>query len=254
MPGRRDRHARDHDPKRIGTLVDRLELMFAWYKGMVDERTGRLLYLYDPENDVATGDGEPIRDIAAVWDVEVVSAFLGRDDLRDLIRRSLDHFGQLVVERDGYAMVAPRGEPSSIAHSAFLALALARSRLPDTVRRLTQITDGILRQQREDASFKISSAPSSSSSMTESSRAASTIVWRAGPNSRHASRLPAGSKGSPMRTRSRSRLRIAGRPTTGDVSGPRSASSSAHSGRPAAPSASGVASGARSRIVSSGST
>jgi hypothetical protein len=48
---------------------------------MVDERTGRLLYLYDPENDMTIGDGESIRDIAAVWDVEVLGAFLGRDDL-----------------------------------------------------------------------------------------------------------------------------------------------------------------------------
>jgi hypothetical protein len=34
---------------------------------------------------------EPIRDIAAVWDVEVLSAFLERDDLSELIRRSLAH-------------------------------------------------------------------------------------------------------------------------------------------------------------------
>jgi hypothetical protein len=129
--------------------------MFEWYKGMVDERTGRLLYLYDPENETATGDGEPIRDIAAVWDVEVVSAFLGRDDLRDLIRRSLEHFQQRIVARDGYAIVAPGGEPSSIAHSAFLALALAHSELPGKVPQLTPLTEGILRQQREDGSFRI---------------------------------------------------------------------------------------------------
>jgi hypothetical protein len=83
-----------HNQKRTGTLVDRLELMFEWYKGMVDERTGRLLYTYDPETGLAVGDGEPIRDIAAVWDVEVLSAFLSRDDLLNLIRRSLDHFEQ----------------------------------------------------------------------------------------------------------------------------------------------------------------
>jgi hypothetical protein len=77
---------------------------------MVDESTGRLLYLYDPENDVAIGDCEPIRDLAAIWDVEVLSAFLGRDDLRRMIRRSLGHFGRLIVERDGHAIVAPRGD------------------------------------------------------------------------------------------------------------------------------------------------
>ncbi len=136
-------------------LRERLRLMFDWFNGMVDARTGRLLYLYDPENDVTIGDGEPIRDIAAIWDVEVLSAFLGRDDLRPLVRRSLDDFARLIVERDGYAIVAPRGTQSSIAHSAFLALALARSELPDKIRRLVPLVDGILRQQRKDGSYKI---------------------------------------------------------------------------------------------------
>jgi hypothetical protein len=129
--------------------------MFDWYKGMVDESTGRLLYLYDPGDGLTIGDGEPIRDIAAIWDVEVLSAFLERDDLQPLIRRSLDHFGRLIVERDGYAIVAPRGKPSSIAHSAFLALALSRSEFTDKVQRLAPLIDGILRQQRKDGSYKI---------------------------------------------------------------------------------------------------
>ena len=141
--------------KSAGMLGDRLRLMFEWYKGMVDEHTGRLLYLYDPEHDVTIGDGEPIRDIAAIWDVEVLSAFLGRDDLQPMIWRSLDHFGRLIVTRDEYAIVATREEPSSIAHSAFLALALARSELPDKVRRLAPLIDGMLRQQREDGSYRV---------------------------------------------------------------------------------------------------
>jgi hypothetical protein len=155
MTGHGQPHTERHDEKPAGVLGERLRLMFEWYKGMVDERTGRLLYLYDPESETATGNGEPIRDIAAVWDVEVLSACLGRNDLRDLIRRSLDHFGQRIVERDGYAIVAPGVEPSSIAHSAFLALALARSDLTDKVRLLTSLVNGILRQQREDGSYKI---------------------------------------------------------------------------------------------------
>jgi hypothetical protein len=155
MPGQQERHIRDYNPKRTGTLVDRLELMFEWYKGMVDETTGRLLYSYDPETGRAIGDGEPIRDIAAVWDAEVLSAFLGRNDLRDLIRRSIGHLDQRVIARDGYAIVAPGGESSSIAHSAFLALALVRSDLPDKVQRLTPLANGILRQQRENGSYKI---------------------------------------------------------------------------------------------------
>jgi hypothetical protein len=122
---------------------------------MVDEASGRLLYTYDPVTDVATSDGELIRDIAAVWDVEVLSAFLGRDDLRDLIRRSLDHLEQRLVPCDGYKIVAPGGESSSIAHSAFMALALARSDLPDKIQRFTPLVDGIVTQQRKDGSYKI---------------------------------------------------------------------------------------------------
>lgn len=155
MSAQRDRHLRSLKPKRVGTLVDRLELMFDWYKGMIDQATGRLLYSYEPETGLAIGDGEPIRDIAAVWDAEVLSAFLGRNDLRDLIRRSLAHFDERVIARDGYAIVAPGGESSSIAHSAFLALALVRSDLPDRVQRLTPLANGILRQQRENGSYKI---------------------------------------------------------------------------------------------------
>ena len=36
----------------LGCSAIELGLIFDWYKGMVDESTGRLLYLYDPENDV----------------------------------------------------------------------------------------------------------------------------------------------------------------------------------------------------------
>ena len=100
MTGQRHPHAQVHDDKPAGMLGDELRLMFDWYKSMVDESTGRLLYLYDPENNVTIGDGKLIRDIAAIWDVEVLSAFLGRDDLRPLLRRSLDYFRRLIVERD----------------------------------------------------------------------------------------------------------------------------------------------------------
>ncbi len=148
-------HTQVHGVKPAGMLGERLRLMFDWYKGMVDENTGRLLYLYDPENDVTIGDGEPIRDIAAVWDVEVLSTFLGRGDLGPLIRRSLDYFTRLVAERDDYAIVAPGGEQSSIAHSAFMALALSRSELPDKIKRLRPLIEGIMRQQRKDGSYKI---------------------------------------------------------------------------------------------------
>jgi hypothetical protein len=155
MTGQPDPRTRVHDEKHAGMLGDRLRLIFDWYKGMVDKRTGRLLYLYDPKKGSTVVDGELIRDIGSIWDVEVLSAFLGRDDLRPLIRRSLDYFSRLIIECGEYAIVEATGGPSSIAHSAFLALALCRSELPDKIQRLVPLTNGILRQQREDGSYKI---------------------------------------------------------------------------------------------------
>ena len=154
MTGQRDPRSQVRE-KTTGMLGDRLRLIFEWYKGMVDKSTNRLLYLYDPERDVTIGDGEPIRDIAAIWDVEVLSALLARDDFRSLIQGSLDYFGRLIVERDEYAIVAPRGTQSSIAHSAFMALALSRSGFIDKIQRLAPLIDGILHQQRKDGSYRI---------------------------------------------------------------------------------------------------
>lgn len=150
-----NQHIQVFDDKPPGMLGHRLQLIFEWYKGMVDESSGRLLYLYDPENDTVVGDGESIRDIASIWDIEVLGAFLGRDDLRSLVNRSLRHFCRLIIERDEYAIVAPVGEQSSIAHNAFLALALSCSDLPGKTRQLAPLIDGILHQQREDGSYKI---------------------------------------------------------------------------------------------------
>ena len=151
----RNLHAPNQEPSCTGILSDRLRFMFDWYKGMVDENTGRLLYFYNPQTDVRIGDGEPIRDIAAIWDIEVLSAFLRREDLRPVIRRSLDHFEQFIVARDGYAIVAPQGELSSIAHSAFLTLALIHSESTESMRRWIPLIAGILRQQRQNGSYRV---------------------------------------------------------------------------------------------------
>ena len=154
MPGTRDPHS--PAPRAMGTLANRLESIFDWYKGMVDPHTGRLIYLYEPEHDLAISDeGESIRDIAAVWNVELLSAFLGRNDLADLIQRTLAHVNEKVIPSDGHAIMVPTKAASSIAYSAFLTLALAHSDLPGKVARLTPLADGILHQQRPDGSYKV---------------------------------------------------------------------------------------------------
>jgi hypothetical protein len=67
-----------------------------------------------------------------VWDVAVLGEWLNQHELRPLIERSLRHYGDYLVQRDGCQILDPRrlGEPSSIAHSAFLILALLHAPPP----------------------------------------------------------------------------------------------------------------------------
>ncbi|HEY7193649.1 MAG TPA: hypothetical protein VH439_07905 [Gemmatimonadales bacterium] len=139
------------------SLTERLRLMFEWYEGMISPRTGRLLYSYEPGNETSSADGSPIRDIAAIWDVELLSRFVGRSELLPLLERSLRHYAGYLVSRDGALVLDPQrlGEPSGIAHSAFMVLALLSSSLPEREVKITGLADGIVRQQRPDGSYRI---------------------------------------------------------------------------------------------------
>jgi len=135
-------------------LTERLALVFEWYRGMVSPETGRLAYAYRPEEDATIVDGNPIRDIAAIWDLALLSKFLARSELRPVIERSLDHYTSLLVRHGPAWILDPQrlGEPSSIAHSAFLALARLAS---DHSERVVDLVDAIVGQQRNDGSYRI---------------------------------------------------------------------------------------------------
>jgi poly-gamma-glutamate synthesis protein (capsule biosynthesis protein) len=139
------------------TLCERLGFMLDWYGGMITERTGRLAYTYDPETDVATADGSPIRDIASIWDVELLSRFLARSDLLPLVERSLTHYAGDLVRHDGALILDSDrlGEPSGIAHSAFMILALLHADHAGREATAVALAEGILRQQRHDGSYKV---------------------------------------------------------------------------------------------------
>jgi hypothetical protein len=124
---------------------------------MVNRHTGRLEYLYVPQTDRFVRENCPIREIASLWNVAVLGAFLGRDELRPVVETSLRHHCEYLVELDGGLILAPNhlGEPSSIAHSAFLLLALLHAPSPLDARRIAGLAEGILRQQRPDGSYKI---------------------------------------------------------------------------------------------------
>jgi hypothetical protein len=138
-------------------LSRRLELVFEWYLGMVNERTGFLEYLYVPGTDSFVREQSPIRDIASVWDAALVSAFVKRDDLAGMIERSLAKYCGQLVSHEGSLVLDRRrlGEPSSIAHSAFLILALLHAPPPRKTREIAALADGILRQQRPDGSYNV---------------------------------------------------------------------------------------------------
>ncbi len=144
-----------------GSLQDRLSLIVEWYKGMVSENTGRPLYLYDPEANVAVANGSPIRDIASVWDMEIVSEFLNRRDLESVIERSLEYYSRYLARRDGYLILDPKFlvEPPCIAHSAFMLLSFIHSRRPDRLEKARLLAEGIVAQQRQDGSYKIFFGP-----------------------------------------------------------------------------------------------
>jgi hypothetical protein len=92
-----------------------------------------------------------------VWDVERLGRFLNRRELLPLVERSLRHYDDYFVEREGCLIVDPGrlAEPSSIAHSAFMILALTGAQPPRETRQITALADGILRQQRPDGSYKV---------------------------------------------------------------------------------------------------
>jgi hypothetical protein len=92
-----------------------------------------------------------------VWDVERLGRFLNRRELLPLVEKSLRHHEDYLVEHEGRLIVDPvrLAEPSSIAHSAFMILALTGVTPPGKTRQITALAEGILRQQRPNGSYKV---------------------------------------------------------------------------------------------------
>lgn len=137
-------------------LQQRLGLAYAWYQGMVNPSTEMFEYTYVPETDTYIRARSPIRDIASIWNAEILSRFLSRQGLQRTIERSLRHYCDCLVDRDGYMIVDPErlGEPSSIAHSAFLILAALHAPRREA-KVASALAEGILQQQRPDGSYKV---------------------------------------------------------------------------------------------------
>lgn len=129
----------------------------------------RLHYAFNP----ATGRHEdrwcPIRDVGTAGDLAVLQRRLGSTaEFEPVIAATLQHYcGMLVRHAEGGAepwchLPAGRqglGEPSSVAHSSMLLLALAAwGAHPDATQRrrlMAELAAGILRQQRPGGAFRI---------------------------------------------------------------------------------------------------
>lgn len=152
---------RSASPASIGPtahlLRRRLELAYAWYQGMVERRSGTLEYLYLPQTDSFVREHSPIRDIASVWDVELLGDLLGRGEMNDVAGRSIERYvGYLTPYHGGLVLSSDRlGEPSSIAHNAFLTLALLHATAPRDVDRVAKLARAIIAQQRLDGSYRV---------------------------------------------------------------------------------------------------
>jgi hypothetical protein len=138
-------------------LNQRLNLIHRWYKNMIHPTTGMLEDTYVPETNRYIRKKCPIREIAAVWQLELTERFLGSYELIPVIQKSLGHYEESLIERDGYLILdsSRLNEPSSVAHSAFMILALLYSPLPFELQQISGLADGILHQQRPDGSYKI---------------------------------------------------------------------------------------------------
>ncbi|HKQ78029.1 MAG TPA: hypothetical protein VJ810_30305 [Blastocatellia bacterium] len=143
--------------KTAEVLRQRLEMIYQWHGGMLNPDTGMLEYLYFPQTGAFVRERCPIREIASVWDVERVGRFLNRRELLSLIEKSLRYYDDYLMEREGYLILDPGRleEPSSIAHSAFMILALTGAPPPLKTRQIAALADGILRQQRQNGSYKV---------------------------------------------------------------------------------------------------
>jgi len=145
-------------PPKSNVLLDRLQMLYQWYTGMVSHSHGRLEYSYSP-----IGDPEPpvcvIRDIGAIWELELLSHFLDKPELNDVVEHSLDYFTKALIPlppADG-VFLNPRflGEPSTIAHSAMLLLSLVWDNVRRHITITTKVANALLFQQRADGSFKV---------------------------------------------------------------------------------------------------
>ena len=144
------------DPKdiTINLIHDRISLAKSWFLNNIDERTGRMQYMYLPSSDEYSTDNNHIRQIATVWSIAQLKGFLNDSSLETLINDSLDYYLNHILDMGDFCFVRV-DDPVNIANSAFLILALLHTPdYPDNERWMERLAKGILSLQLSDGSYK----------------------------------------------------------------------------------------------------
>jgi len=141
-------------------ISERLKLAENWFLNNVNEATGILEYEYYPHSDAYSEKiGSNLRIVAALWAMSSLKNHLGDDSsLTALIYRMTDYYLSL-SECEGMgeskSCYIKKIDSGKIALNAFLILSLMENdRYPDSIAIMESLAEGILRQQREDGSFK----------------------------------------------------------------------------------------------------
>ena len=126
---------------------------YSWF-GKNTRNDGLLEYLYYPSADEYAKDDNDIRRLAATWGQTELMNFLGRDDARDSVAATLDHYLQYQKEGGG-GIYLDIGGSANIANNAFMIMALINT--PDYANRdelLRQLAAAIINAQQKDGSYQ----------------------------------------------------------------------------------------------------
>lgn len=125
-----------------------------WFLNNVDPATNLLEYEYYPYKDeYAEDDNNHTRQLATLWALTELRAFLKTEALDGLIRQTTDYYVSRERVDGGHSYVAAEKDPQ-IGLNAFLIMALLNIELPGKEQVLKRLAQGIVFMQQADGSYR----------------------------------------------------------------------------------------------------
>lgn len=138
-------------------VTERLALAERWFN-MTENAEGMLEYQYSPRRDKYSSDNNDIRQLATLWSMAELSRFRASGSLLPMVRRTIAHYLDHAVcdASDCHLLTPDDSKDPSIALNAFMLLTLITSPdYPEAAIWSKKLAETILRQQRENGSYKI---------------------------------------------------------------------------------------------------